>query len=214
MALVLIDVDGTLLQGANAERLFFRWLLARRRLGPRQLTAFMVFPLRYARRFGRTVFKKNKAYLSGLPVTAIVSLGADFVDSILLPRISTSLRQRLVQHLQAGDRLALLTGTPEFIARPLAARLSIPDVMATVCHQQAGRFTAKPPDFHPFGPDKVTAAERLCRPLKTPLSACIAYADSIHDLALLEKVRHAVAVTPDAALRHRANHRGWEILTA
>lgn len=214
MALVLVDVDGTLIEGLHSERLFFRYLLVQRVLGLRQLIAFGAFPPRYMIHFGRHVFKKNKAYLHGLSVTAIEKAAAEFVDTLLLQRVSASLRQRLEYHAQIGDILALLTGTPEFIARPLAAHLAIPHVIATVCEQRDGCFTARPPYQHPFGAAKVAAAEELCHRLAVPLSACIAYADSIHDLPLMERVRRAVAVAPDSALRAQASRQGWEIIPA
>jgi phosphoserine phosphatase len=212
MALILIDVDGTLIKGASTESQFICYLLAHGALGLRQLGAFMLFPLRYAACFGRHVFKKNKAHLCGLSPAAVEEKAAVFVDSVLLKRVCINLRHRLSNHRKAGDMLALLTGTPEFIARPLASRLAITHVVGTICEQMQGRFTAGPPLQHPFGKEKVKAANRLCQQLQTPLSDCVAYADSIHDLALMEQVSRAIAVTPDAALQLQANCRGWEIM--
>lgn len=212
MALILIDVDGTLIKGASTESLFIRYLLVRGALGLRQLSAFMLFPLRYAARFGRHVFKKNKAYLCGLSPAAVEAKAAAFVDSVLLKRVCINLRHRLTNHSKTGDTLALLTGAPEFIARPLASRLAITHVVGTICEQMQGRFTAGPPLQHPFGKEKVKAAKMLCRRLQIPLSDCIAYADSIHDLALMEQVSRAIAVAPDPALQLQASCRGWEIM--
>lgn len=214
MALILIDVDGTLIQGSHSEPQFFRYLLTRGLLGPRQLAASVAFFPRYGFRYGRHVFKKDKAYLSGLSVAEVEAVAAEFVDRLLLQQVNPVLRQRLDCHAQAGDILALLTGTPEFIARPLAEHLSITHVVATVCDQAGGRFTAQPPGRHPFAVDKVTAAEELCGQLAIPLPDCVAYADSIYDLPLMERVYRAVAVAPDNALRMHAGQRGWEIMAA
>lgn len=214
MTLVLIDVDGTLIEGTHSEPLFIRYLLIRGMLDPRQLISFAGFVPRYVARFGRHVLKKDKAYLNGLTVDAVQTAAEEFVDTVLLGLVHRPLQQRLDQHRRSGDTLALLTGTPDFIARPLAARLAIPFVAATVCDQLDGVFTARPPRCHPFGFAKVEAAESLCRRLDTTLSTCIAYGDSIHDLALLERVRRAVAVAPDRALREKAQRWDWEIISA
>lgn len=214
MALVLVDVDGTLIEGVPCERLFIPYLLAQRMLGPRQLTAFAAFVPRYAARFGRHVLKKDKAYLSGLEVSAVEQAAVRFVDLHLLRRVRRLLRVRLERHAEAGDLVALLTGTPQFIAAPLAARLSIPRAVGALCDQTGDVFTALPPRCHPFAETKVTAAEALCRQLGLPLGECVAYADSIYDLALMERVRRAVAVAPDSALRARAERWDWEILGA
>ena len=214
MTLVLIDVDGTLIEGTHSEPLFIRYLLIRGVLGPRQLTSFASFIPRYAARFGRHVLKKDKAYLNGLTAGAVQAAAEEFVDTVLLGLVHRPLQRRLDQHRRSGDTLALLTGTPDFIARPLAERLSVPYMAATVCDQSDGVFTVRPPRYHPFGFAKVEAAEDLCRRLDIPLSTCVAYGDSIHDLALLERVRRAVAVAPDRALREEAQRWHWEILSA
>ena len=68
MALVLFDLDGTLTRGPSAERLFIGELLFQNVLGPRQIAAFLWFGPLWVRRFGKDVWKKDKAYLTGLSV--------------------------------------------------------------------------------------------------------------------------------------------------
>lgn len=211
MRLVLFDLDGTLVTAAS-ERRFAWFLFRRRRIGPRQWLAYVWFTLRWAPHFGRDVGKKNKAYLSGLEHETVAALAREFVASDLSTRLYTPCVLRLRRHQQAGDRIVLLSGTLDVIAQPLAAHLAIERVVATTCSRRGDRFTAAPPEQHPFGQEKRLLAERLCREYLTGLEDTVAYADSAHDLPLLEAVGRPVAVRPDPGLARVARDRGWEII--
>lgn len=212
MACVLVDVDGTLLGGPSSELRFIGYLAARRRIGWAQLRASAAFALRWFSRYGRHVFKKNKAYLSGLTVEDVAADGAIFVDHVVRPRLRAEILELIAGHVARGDRVVLLTGTPEFIAEPLGRLLGAHGVCATRCARQDGVYTAEPPLLHPFGDAKVILAREICREANCPLAEAVAYADSIHDLPLMLQVGRAVAAWPDAALRAIAEKGNWSIL--
>lgn len=213
MTLAIFDVDGTLVRG-RTEWLFWRYLLARRRQGPRQLLACAWFLVRFAPRYGTHVAKKNKAYLVGLGTSEVAALAAEFVTSEIVPRLYGPAVQRLQQHLRSGDTVALLSGTLEPIARSLAAHLGVAHVCAAVCAEHAGRYLAAPPTVHPFGPTKVELARELAARLGTDLAHASAYGDSAHDLDLLEAVGTPVAVQPDPHLLRTARARAWDVVAA
>lgn len=212
MACVLVDVDGTLLGGPSSELRFIGYLAARRRIGWTQLRASVAFALRWFSRYGRHVFKKNKAYLSGLPVEEVAADGATFVDHVVRPRLRAEILELIAGHVTRGDRVVLLTGTPEFIAEPLGRLLGAHSVCATRCARQDGIYTAEPPLLHPFGDAKVVLAREICREANNPLAEAVAYADSIHDLPLMLQVGRAIAAWPDAPLRAIAEKGNWSIL--
>lgn len=211
---VLVDVDGTLLRGASSERLFIGHLLRTGRLGSRQVAAAMLFGLRYWPEYGRQTRKKNKAYLAGLLVSEVQQAAEAFVRDRLLPQMREALVERLLGHRRAGDRVALLTGTPDFIAHPLGQAVGAVAVRATRCATRDGVFLSAPPLEHPFGEGKLRSAVTVCAELGVPLSSCVAYADSVYDVPLLERVGQPVAVHPDDRLRQAATRRGWEVLDA
>lgn len=214
MALVLFDVDGTLLDGASSERRFIRHLAASGLLGPHQMIAALHFALREAFRGDGAPLKRNKAYLTGLETARIEALARDFVVRTLLPSLRPVLHARIEAHLAAGDTVALLTGTPDFLAAPLAERLGIPHCIATRCATVAGRFTAAAPRTHPYAVEKLRLATELAEMLDLPLGEAFAYADSNSDRALLEAVGHAVAVAPDPWLAAVARGQGWVMLVS
>lgn len=212
MRLVLFDVDGTLIAGESGERQFIRYLVRRGRLGPRQAAAQLYFLARYWPVFGRHVLKKNKAYLTGIKESDVERHAEEFVRTRLLRRLFAPSRERLRRHQAAGDTVALLTGTPGFIAAPLAACLGIEHHFATRCVTVRGRFRARPPLMHPFADEKLAIARTVAEKFGVDLGDTVAYADSIDDIPLLRAVGDAVAVLPDDGLREAAEAYGWEVL--
>lgn len=211
MTLAIFDIDGTLVRGST-ERRFWRYLLAHRRQGPRQMLAYVWFLLRFLPRYGVHVAKKNKAYLVGLATDDVEALAAEFVAHDILPRLCGPAVERLHQHLRRGDTVALLSGTLGPIARALASHLGVEHVCATVCAERQGRYLARPPERHPFGAEKLELAAQLAASLGTDLRSTSAYGDSAHDLALLEAVGSPVAVWPDQRLLLAARAKDWDVI--
>lgn len=212
MKLILFDIDGTLVSGASSEARFARYLWRQGELGVRQLLAFAWFCLRYLPRFGAHVLQKNKAYLSGHSTAHIDELARRFVVDELVPNLYGPALKRLRAHQDAGDHVALLSGTPQFIADALADALGVHHSLAALCHTRGGRYTALAPRRHPYGPTKIDAAHALAADADLPLSQAIAFGDSINDAYLFRVVGEAVAVQPDRRLSEAASGAGWEVL--
>ncbi len=211
MTLAIFDIDGTLVRGST-ERRFWRYLLARRHQGLRQMSAYVWFLLRFLPRYGVLVAKKNKAYLVGLATAEVEGWADDFVASDVVPRLCDATAQRLQQHLRRGDTVVLLSGTLEPIAQALARHLGVEHVCATVCAVRDGRYLARPPERHPFGASKVALAAQLAALVGADLRQASAYGDSAHDLALLEAVGSPVAVWPDPRLLVAARANDWDVI--
>jgi HAD superfamily hydrolase (TIGR01490 family) len=213
MRLVIFDLDGTLIH-ASSERLFARYLYEHGCLGWRQALSYALFVLRHGARHRSAVFKKNKAYLAGLPRDRVDELARRFVDERLLGTLYRPALARLESHLACGDAVLLLTGTPDFIAKPLGERLGLSHVVATECAVDDGVLASAPPRLHPFGREKLRSAERFAAERGASLEHAVAYANAREDRFLLARVGVAVAVRPDLTLRGLARLAGWEILEA
>lgn len=211
MQLAIFDIDGTLVR-SSSERLFWRFLLRRRRQGVRQIAAYLLFMVRYLPIGGVHTAKKNKAYLSGLAARDIEQLAREFVAGELLDELYEPAVDRLRRHLACGDLVVLMSGTLHPIARALADCLGVTHVCATLANERDGRFTTQPPDTHPFDTGKLALAREFARMHGLDLSQASAYGDSRHDLPLLNAVGKPIAVCPDGALLAAAERLGWEIL--
>jgi len=211
MKIAIFDIDGTLIQGGT-ERLFWRFLLHKRRQNLRQLLAYCVFFIRYFSIGGIHTAKKNKAYLSGLSVDDVNSLAEEFVAEVLPQWFFEPAIQRLQQHRQRGDTVVLMSGTLECIAKALAIRLGADRVCATLCSQRNGVFLAQPPEIHPFDAVKLSLTKQIAEQYGVDLRQVAAYGDSHHDLFLLAAVGEPIAVRPDARLGRVAEELGWEVI--
>lgn len=211
-AIAIFDFDGTLIPNPSSEWRFVHFLIWRRRLGFGALLRSLAFAVRWWPRYGPQVMKKNKAYLGGITVAEAEVLAREFVPRTVLPLLRPELIERLRQHQARGDAVALLTGTLSFIAGPVCAALQIEQCVACECDVRGERFLPAPPVQHPFGPDKLALAQKLCKKLGYSMDQVTAYADSGHDAILLAAAGEAVAVSPDRTLRKLARQRNWEIV--
>lgn len=212
MVLAVFDIDGTLVQGPSTEKRLFGRLLRDGLLSPVQLGAFVWFAMRHAHAHGRHVFKKDKAYLTGLEVGRLESFTAAWVPRDLPADWFVPCLERLRQHQVAGDRVVLLSGTPDFVAAEIGRALGVEEAIGSRCRVRNGRFTSAPPLCHPFGLEKLRIVEGLCAEAGVRLADVTAYADSGHDLPLLRRVGRPVAVRPDGELLAAAQAAGWETL--
>ena len=119
----------------------------------------------------------------------------------------------VLRHLEAGDRVAIVTATNRFITGPIAARLGVETLLATECEMVDGRYTGRLTDIPCFQEGKVQRIERWLAENEQTLEGSYFYSDSRNDLPLLERVSHPVAVDPDPTLRRIAEERGWQIIS-
>ena len=210
MPLAVFDVDGTLISGRSTEKRFMTWLFRRGHLGPFQMLSMLWFILRWSPRFGRHVFKKNKAYLNRLPVSLVTNEAREFVASMADDLWIRPALAELQMHKRRGDAVVLLSGTLQPIVECLSARFGANGSLGTECVIERGRFTAAPPLRHPFYDEKADLLTSICETYRTAAGEVYAYADSGFDIPLLSKVGYPVAVCPDGKLQAWAashNHR-------
>ncbi len=114
-------------------------------------------------------------------------------------------------HRHRGDRVYLVSASPEEIVAPLAEMLGVDGCICSRGEVDAdGRYTGRMA-FYAYGPNKAAAMVELAGRCGIDLAASSAYSDSATDLPMLEAVGHPVAVNPDRALARAARERGWEV---
>ncbi|HMO46402.1 MAG TPA: HAD family hydrolase [Rubrivivax sp.] len=139
-----------------------------------------------------------------------------FVEEIIRPALHDSALALVRRHVEAGDLVAIVTATNEFVTRPVAALFGIDELIATELQRDAhGRVTGAIRGVPSFREGKVTRVQqwlqrrgRRC----ADFGRTTFYSDSTNDLALLERVSHPVATNPAPALERMAGARGWPIL--
>jgi HAD superfamily hydrolase (TIGR01490 family) len=133
------------------------------------------------------------------------------VEGHVLPRLLPDGLRKIEEHRAEGHLIAILSTSPSYIARPVAERLRMDDVLSTQLEVEGGRFTGRVVGPACFGRGKVHWAELLGNKRSLDLDKSWFYTDSYTDLPMLERVGHRVIVNPDPRLRRTARQRGWSV---
>jgi HAD superfamily hydrolase (TIGR01490 family) len=210
------DVDNTLMRGASIYH-FARGLAARKLFGPRDLARMtwgqVTFRLRGAEKAGHIAAARESAlaFVAGHKVTDIVALGEEIYDDSMADRIWEGARELTQRHLEAGQRVWLVTATPVELANIMARRLGLTGALGTVAESVDGVYTGRLVGGLLHGDAKAAAIRALAEREHLDLSRCSAYSDSANDRPMLTLVGHPNAVNPDAELRAEARRRGWPV---
>jgi HAD superfamily hydrolase (TIGR01490 family) len=139
-----------------------------------------------------------------------------FNREVVLPSIHGSARALVLEHQHAGDHVAIVTATNEFITRPIARLFGVEELIATELQRDAsGRVTGEVRGVPAYRDGKVTRVRQwLAERGRTcaDFERITFYSDSTNDLPLLECVSHPVATNPGPALERIAAQRGWPII--
>jgi HAD superfamily hydrolase (TIGR01490 family) len=215
-AAAFFDVDNTMMMGASLFW-FARGLAARKYFTMRDLASFVWQQAKF-RIAGNesaddmhTIRDNALSFVAGRPVTEIVEAGEEIYDELMADRIWNGTRGLAQKHLDAGQRVWLVTATPVELARIIARRLGLTGALGTVAEVRGGRFTGRLVGELMHGEAKAEAVRALAEREGLDLTRCAAYSDSANDLPMLSLVGTAVAVNPDTDLRAVARSRGWEI---
>jgi HAD superfamily hydrolase (TIGR01490 family) len=151
------------------------------------------------------------AFVAGWKVEELEALSEEIFDELMAERIWSGTHALARLHLDAGQRVWLVTAAPVELGRVIAQRLELTGALGTVAEVRDGAYTGNLVGDLLHGPAKVDALLALADAEGLDLSRCSAYSDSVNDVPMLSLVGHAVAVNPDSALRREARQRGWEI---
>jgi HAD superfamily hydrolase (TIGR01490 family) len=151
------------------------------------------------------------AFVEGWRVDDVERLSEEIFDELMAPRIWAGSRALAQLHLDAGQRVWLVSAAPVEIGRVIAQRLGLTGAIGTVAEIEDGAYTGRLVGDLMHGPAKADAIAQLTSVEGLDLTRCTAYSDSSNDIPMLSAVGHAVAVNPDSALRREARERGWEI---
>jgi len=215
-AAAFFDVDNTLMRGASIYH-FARGLAARGMFGPRDLARLtwgqLTFRMRGAENADHIDAAREAAlaFVAGHRVADIVTLGEEIYDDTMADRIWEGTRELTQRHLQAGQRVWLVTATPVELANILARRLGLTGALGTVAESAGGTYTGRLVGGLLHGDAKAAAVRALASREGLDLSRCSAYSDSFNDMPMLALVGHPNAVNPDAELLAEARRRDWPV---
>ncbi|MEP6852893.1 MAG: HAD-IB family hydrolase [bacterium] len=214
-AAAFFDVDNTMMVGASMFY-FAKGLAARKFFSSRDLAGFVWKQVRFrvgGESAGDMVDARESAlaFVAGKSVADIVAVSQDIYDENMAGKIWSGTRALAERHLEAGQRVWLVTATPQELAQIIAERLELTGALGTRAEARDGVYTGHLVDDVLHGQAKAAAVRALAEREGLDLARCSAYSDSINDLPLLRLVGHPVAVNPDSALRAEARAQRWDI---
>jgi HAD superfamily hydrolase (TIGR01490 family) len=216
-AAAFFDVDNTMMMGASLFW-FARGLAARKYFSTRDMAGFVwqQAKFRIAGNEGspddvHAIRENALAFVADRPVSEIVQASEEIYDELMADRIWSGTRLLAQKHLDAGQRVWLVTATPVELASIIAHRLGLTGALGTVAEVKDGRYTGRLVGEMMHGEAKAEAVRALAEREGLDLSRCTAYSDSANDLPMLTLCGTAVAVNPDTELRAVARSRGWTV---
>ncbi|MFZ3569866.1 HAD family hydrolase [Streptomyces sp. BH097] len=215
-AAAFFDLDNTVMQGAAIFH-FGRGLYKRKFFERRELTRF-AWQQAWFRIAGvedpehmQDAQNSALSIVKGHRVAELMSIGEEIYDEYLAERIWPGTRALAQAHLDAGQKVWLVTAAPVEIATVIARRLGLTGALGTVAESIGGVYTGRLVGEPLHGPAKAEAVRALASAEGLELGRCAAYSDSHNDIPMLSLVGHPYAINPDAKLRKYARERDWRL---
>lgn len=150
------------------------------------------------------------------PEAEALAMRERFMAEVMRPRLDPRAQALVRCHLAAGDQVAIVTATNEFITRPIADAFGVDALIALeLARGDNGRVNGVVRGVPSFREGKILRVEQwLARQglRHADFSRITFYSDSTNDLPLLEWATHPVATNPSPALAEIAGTRGWPVL--
>lgn len=218
MNLALFDLDGTLIPG-DSDHAFGEFMIAQGWVDPA-----------LHRRRNDEFYRQYQAgcldidaYIDfttaawrSRPLAEQQAASARFMAEVMAPQLQPPAFELLQRHRDAGDLIAIVTATNEYVTRPVADALGVEHLIAVQLARDAdGRATGRIAGVPSFREGKIARVHGWLQGLGRRLDDfghTVFYSDSTNDLPLLELVREPVATNPSPALEAIARDRGWRIL--
>lgn len=215
-AAAFFDLDNTVMQGAALFH-FGRGLYKRKFFETRDLARF-AWQQAYFRMAGhedpehmQDARDSALSIVKGHRVAELQSIGEEIYDEYLADRIWPGTRALAQAHLDAGQKVWLVTAAPIEIARVIARRLGLTGALGTVAESVDGIYTGRLVGELLHGPAKAEAVRALAAAESLDLTRCAAYSDSHNDIPMLSLVGHPYAINPDTKLRKHARKLDWRL---
>jgi HAD superfamily hydrolase (TIGR01490 family) len=216
-AAAFFDIDNTIVRGASI--FYLAMGLARRKFfTSRDVVGFVSDQVRFrvsgAENEGHMADATEAAlsFVRGHPVSEVVAMGREIFDESIAAKVYPGTLALARAHLDAGQRVWLVSAAPVELATIIAKRLGLTGALGTVSEIEHGVYTGRLVGTPLHGAAKAEAVRALAEREGLDLSRCAAYSDSANDIPMLSLVGDPCAVNPDAKLRKHARDLGWRVV--
>ena len=218
MKLALFDLDGTLLP-TDSDHAFGEFMCA---IGWADGEAWRARNQQFFEQYqaGTLVLADYVAFATSAwrdrPLAEAEAARERFMREVIGPQLRPVALDLVRAHQAAGDQVAVVTATNEFVTRPIATAFGVDTLLAVeLVRDPRGQVTGAVLGTPTFREGKVTRVQAWLQAQGRSLADyddVLFYSDSTNDLPLLEAVPTPVATNPTPALRQIAQERGWRII--
>jgi HAD superfamily hydrolase (TIGR01490 family) len=214
-AAAFFDVDNTIMRGASIFQLA-RGLYRREFFTLRDIAGWGWQQIQF-RLVGENmahleaIEAEALGFVQGHSVAELRAVGEEIFDELIADKIWPGTLALAMMHIEAGQRVWLVTATPVEVADVIAARLGLTGALGTVAEHVDGIYTGKLVGQPMHGQAKAEAVRALAATEGLDLERCSAYSDSANDIPMLSLVGSPCAINPDKELRSHAREQGWRV---
>lgn len=207
MRIAIFDLDGTV----SRRDTFLPFVLSCVRAHPRRVCGLLRLPpafLRYAWRRDRGELKCSviRSALGGLTRAELAELGARFVARLVPRGLFPAALDAIEGHRRAGDRLVLLSASPDLYVPLIGRRLAFDEVICTGVLWRGGTLEGSLTTPNRRGEEKAQCLQALRA--AHPGGEIHAYGNSTGDLPHLLRADVATLVNPRGGLRKLGMRHG------
>ncbi len=214
-AAAFFDVDNTVVRGASifhlARGLYRRKFFSARDIGRMAWQQARFIAIGESLEHLQEIRESALSFVAGHSVAELSAIGEEVYDEVIADKIWPGTHALARLHLDAGQRVWLVTATPVEVADVIARRLGLSGALGTVAESVDGVYTGRLVGEPLHGQAKADAILALAEREGLDLSRCAAYSDSANDIPMLSLVGEPCAINPDAALRAHAKANGWRV---
>lgn len=150
------------------------------------------------------------------PLDEALAARERFMNEVMQPMVRDRALALVREHQAAGDLVAIVTATNEFVTEPIARAFGVEHLIAVRLQRSPeGLYTGAVEGVPSFQGGKITRVQQWLAGLGRQwqdFGRISFYSDSVNDLPLLEKVSHPVATNPTPELEAIAGRRGWPLM--
>ena len=204
---VVFDLDGTLIEGDS----FVRYLLFCLWSTPWRIVRCVHLPfavLIYLLKIKNNSWLKQvflQAVVGGLKAHRIEHISRVFSRWIWKKKLKSQAQAKLHMHRELGQRIVLVSASPDLYVRHIARELYIENVYCTEVGWENDRCTGTLASQNIYGPAKLAVLAENAESLG------VVYSDHHSDLGLLLAADTGIAVDPTRALLRAATREGLRV---
>ena len=212
MVAAVFDVDRTLVPVTTTERIFIRYLLRKRVLGPGAVLRTVAFMARNVTKASPLeAIRRERAYLAGQPYEKMRRLAKACFESDIVPRLSKAGLEAVRAHKAQGHTVILLSGSLDFLLEHLKEYVGADHLIAAKMEVVDGKLTGRIVGPYPSGSYKALIIQHFAEEHGLDFSRSYAYADHHTDHEVLRLFGNPVVVNPKARMQEIARREGWMV---